>query len=85
MKQVEQRISELSGLVHKLESRAMRALDEMESQPFDRKRDASKFQQVALLIKALAEIMKTPVVNEEGNLNPALLTITANYQLLGDN
>ncbi len=85
LKQVEQRISELSGLVHKLESRAMRALDEMESQPFDRKRDASKFQQVALLIKALAEIMKTPVLNEEGNLNPALLTITAKYQLLGDN
>jgi len=85
LQQVEQRIRELGQLVHKLESRAGIALDELESRPFDRHRDASKFQQVALLVKALAEIIKTPVLNSEGNLNPATATIKAKYRTLEGN
>lgn len=85
LKRVEQRIEELSELVKKLASRAGLLLDELEAHPFDKQRDAGKFQQVALSFKALAEIMKTPVLDEEGNLNPATVTITAKYQTLGDN
>ncbi|MGI2907595.1 hypothetical protein [Tolypothrix sp. VBCCA 56010] len=48
-------------------------------------RDASKFQEVALLVKALAEIMKTPVLDNEGQLNPASRTIQAKYRTLGGN
>jgi hypothetical protein len=36
---------------------------------FDFQRDGKHFQQVALLIKALSEIMKTPILNAEGELN----------------
>lgn len=83
--QVRRRINELSELVRDLNHLAVVNLNELESQPFDRNRDASKFQQVALLIKALAEIMKTPVLDTEGQLNPATATIQAKYRTLGGN
>ncbi|WP_414753007.1 hypothetical protein [Anabaena sp. CCY 9910] len=82
---VRRRITELSKLVEELNSRAVFYLDELESQPFDRNRDASKFQQVGLLVKALAEIMKTPVLDSEGQLNPVTATIQAKYRTLGGN
>jgi len=86
IKQVRRRISELNHLVESLNERAVLGLDELESLPsFDKDRDASKFQQVALLVKALAEIMKTPVLDSKGKLNPITATIQAKYRTLGGN
>lgn len=82
LQRVEQRVRELGKLLYKLEKLANQSLNELESQPFDRQRDAAKFQQVALLIKALAEIRKTPILDSEGNLNPATVTIEAKYSTL---
>jgi hypothetical protein len=83
MQQVKRRINELRALVESLNDRAVLGLNELESQPsFDKNRDASKFQQVALLVKALAEIMKTPVLDSKGQLNPATATIRAKYRTL---
>lgn len=79
LQQIEQRIRELGRLVEKLESRAKTALDELESQPFDRHRDADKFNQVRLLVKALADIVKTPILNSEGTLNLGTVTILEKY------
>ncbi|MEW6491474.1 MAG: hypothetical protein AB1589_02825 [Cyanobacteriota bacterium] len=85
MQQVKRRITELKDLVEFLNDRAVLDLNELESQPsFDKNRDASQFQQVALLVKALAEIMKTPVLDSEGQLNPATASIRAKYRTLGD-
>lgn len=85
MQQVKRRITELSNLVESLNDRAVLSLNELESLPsFDKNRDASKFQQVGLLVKALAEIMKTPVLDNIGNLNPATATIKAKYRTLGE-
>ncbi|MBE9004783.1 hypothetical protein IQ259_06995 [Fortiea sp. LEGE XX443] len=83
--QVRRRITELSNLVENLNNRAIFNLEELESLPFDRSRDASKFQQVGLLVKALAEIMKTPILDSEGKLNPVTATIQAKYRTLGGN
>lgn len=86
MQQVRQRISELSNLVESLNNKAVISLNELESIPsFDQKReqDASKFQEVALLIKALTEIMKTRVLDSEGQLNLATLTIQEKYRSIG--
>jgi hypothetical protein len=83
--QVRRRITELSSLVEDLNTRTVLALNDLESRPFDRNRDANKFQQVALLVKALAEIMKTPVLDSEGQLNPATASIQAKYRTLGGN
>lgn len=83
--QVKRRITELSNLVESLNDNAVLGLNELETLPsFDKNRDASKFQQVGLLVKALAEIMKTPVLDSVGNLNPATATIKAKYRTLGD-
>ncbi|MEH2170702.1 MAG: hypothetical protein V7K41_29430 [Nostoc sp.] len=83
--QVKRRTVELANLVCNLNNRAKFALEQLEAQPFNRDRDASKFQEVALLVKALAEIMKTPVLDSEGYLNPASTTIQAKYRTLGGN
>ena len=84
VQQVKRRINELRALVESLNDRAVLGLNELESQPsFDKNRDANQFQQVALLVKALAEIMKTPVLDSEGQLNPVTATIRAKYRTLG--
>jgi hypothetical protein len=82
LRQVQQRITELKVLVNNLNDRATEGLSELESKPFKRERDAEKFQQVALLIKALAEIMKTPVLDADGNLNQATATLKAKYRTI---
>jgi hypothetical protein len=83
LQQVRRRIDELSIVVDNLNKCAVLSLNQLESQAFKRKRDAAKFQQVALLIKALSEIMKTPVLDSEGKLNPATANIQAKYRTLG--
>ena len=81
--QVIRRIYELRDLLKSFNNRAIYGLTELQSLPyFDTNDDAGKFQQVALLIKAISEIMKTPVLDSEGQLNPATATITAKYRSL---
>lgn len=82
LQQVKRRLNELSDLVEDLNNRAVLGLNELDSQPFDADRDARKFQQVVLLVKAVIEIMKTPVLDSEGNLNPANATIKAKYRTI---
>lgn len=83
LQQVRRRIDELSIVVENLNKCAVLSLNKLESQPFDRKRDAAKFQQVLLLIQALAEIMKTPILDKEGKLNPGTDSVQAKYRTLG--
>ncbi|MBC1222396.1 hypothetical protein GNF10_04185 [Nostoc sp. UCD121] len=83
MQQVKRRITELQGVFECLDKSAILGLQELESLPsFDKNRDASKFQKVALFVKALAEIMKTPVLDSEGQLNPVTANIQAKYRTL---
>ncbi|MBN3883266.1 MAG: hypothetical protein V7L02_17175 [Nostoc sp.] len=83
MQQVKRRITELQGVFECLNKSAILGLQELESLPsFDKNRDASKFQKVALFVKALAEIMKTPVLDSEGQLNPVTANIQAKYRTL---
>jgi len=86
LQQVKRRITELSNLVESLNTYAVVGLNELESQPsFDKNRDASLFQKVGLLVKALVEIMKTPVLDSVGQLNPATASIKEKYRTLGGN
>jgi hypothetical protein len=86
MQQVKRRITELQGVFECLNKSAILGLEELESLPsFNKNRDASKFQKVALFVKALAEMMKTPVLDSEGQLNPVTATIQAKYRTLGGN
>lgn len=80
--QIKQRINELANLVCRLNKQTELALTELESQEFDRERDASKFQKVALLIRAIAEILKTPVLTSDGQLNIGTVTLLEKYRTL---
>lgn len=82
LQQVERRINELADLVYDLNTYALRGLRELESRPFNRERDVSKFQRVGLLITALKEIMEIAIIDCEGNLNPATASIQAKYRTL---
>lgn len=83
LEQVIRRINELEDLLKSLNNQAIHGLDELESlSHFDPNRDAGQFQQLALLIKAISEIIKTPVLDSEGWINPATGAITARYRSL---
>ena len=82
--QVERRITELWEILDTLNGQALKGLQTLESQPFDRQRDAQVFQQVALLIKSIADITQTPVLDTEGQLNPGFLDIQAKYWSLSE-
>ncbi|MEA5564872.1 hypothetical protein [Anabaena sp. UHCC 0399] len=81
-KQVKQRITELKGVFESLNTLSVEGLNELESKPFDSKKDAEKFQQVGLLMKGLVEILKTPVLNSEGKLNLGTVSILEKYRTL---
>ncbi|WP_204141295.1 hypothetical protein [Halomicronema sp. CCY15110] len=78
--QVERRITELWEILDTLNGHAIEGLQTLESQPFDRKRDAQLFQRVALLVKAIADITQTPILDAEGQLNPGSIDIQAQYR-----
>jgi hypothetical protein len=80
LSQVQRRMAELTELLNTLNDRAIDGLIELESKPFERERDAAKFQQIALLIKALAEIMKTPILDTAGNLNQTTAMLKTLYK-----
>ena len=80
--QVQRRITELKELVEKLNVKAIKGLVELESRPFVIAQDAHKFQQVGLLVKALVEIMKTPVLDTKGNLNSATVGLKERYSII---
>jgi hypothetical protein len=81
-KTVKQRITELRVVFESINTRAVQSLNELESQPFDSKRDAEKFRQVGTLMKSLIEILKTPVLNNDGQLNIGTVTIIEKYRTL---
>lgn len=79
LQQVKRRTTELADLLYNLNTRVTVILNELEAQPFDLDRDTSKFQQVVMLVTALVEIMKTPILNSEGKINFGSVTIFEKY------
>lgn len=84
LKQLQRYIIEQKQLVESLNQRAINGLIKLESKPlpFDPQRDAAQFQQVALLVTALVEIIKTPILDAEGSFNPEAWKVRAKYRSL---
>ncbi|PZO13704.1 MAG: hypothetical protein DCF25_15765 [Leptolyngbya foveolarum] len=57
---------------------------EHEPEAFDLSRYASEFQEVALLVKALVEIVKVPVLDEKGAITKDSYAVQEKYQSMGD-
>lgn len=83
VRMLEKQIREIGALVHKLEKLAIECLDELESKEFDVERDAAKYHQAYFLVKALAEILKVRVLDDQGNLDPAIIAVQAKYRNMG--
>lgn len=79
LRQVRNRLLELEELLQELDYRSQKLLDELEACTFNPQQDAELFQKVALLIKALVEIMKVPLLGTSGELNPAIEKVVNHY------
>ena len=79
---VSKRLSEMYVTLEGIYSRVLTGLHELESTEFDSNStdDLQKLQMLMILSKALAEIIRIPVVDENWNLNPNLDSIQAKYQ-----
>ena len=84
LQQVEIRIKELDELLLKFTDHAILRLIELERSSFDSDRDADRFQQLMLFIKALQEVSTTPILeaNEDNRINPAIESIKVKYSEL---
>jgi hypothetical protein len=76
---VQERICDLYNLVNELDDKAIDILNQLESKSFDLDRDAAKFQRLTFLLRAVVEIMKAPVLNNNGKLNPGTKILVVKY------
>ena len=79
---VSKRLSEMYVTLEGIYSRVLTGLHELEFTEFDRDstEDVQKLQMLIILTKALVEIIRIPVVDENWNLNPHLDSIQAKYR-----
>lgn len=77
--QIEVRIAELEAILQDVNERAVQALLHLSRFDFDLDSHLEDFQQTALLMRALGEILSTPVVDSEGSLTSESLTIRERY------
>lgn len=79
------RIGELDGLVRELDKRTNAALNKLDPARFDLNNPGHvrAFQQTGLLLKALAAIMKTPVLDTEGRAGRESKEVYCRYRNLG--
>lgn len=76
------RAVELVDLLDKLVGRGSVALDLLESEPFNPKRHAARFQQALTLTMAVRDIATTQVVDESGRLNEETARFKVRYRPL---
>lgn len=70
---IQRRSEELLELVYDLNLRCQEALDKLEKKinsGFNSYAHAHIFQKAAILVKALVELIRTPILDNDGNLNP---------------
>lgn len=79
LQQVARRLNQLSDLVYYLNTYASRGLSNLKSQPLH---ERSKIDSVWLAIEALGDIMKLPILDSQGKLNPATAKIQTRYHKL---
>ena len=79
LKRLERRAGELDEVLNRLNRRARRSLKTLVELDFDPARHAHQFQQTALLVRALAEILDTPLLDVDGNLSAASSALTERH------
>ncbi|KOG34505.1 hypothetical protein [Streptomyces resistomycificus] len=82
LKGVDARAAELRGLLTDLTSRALQALELLESEPFDPPRHAARFQRAMALVMAVRDVAATPIVDAEGMVEERSANLTIRYRPL---
>ncbi|MFE2812076.1 hypothetical protein ACFXGG_16725 [Streptomyces nigra] len=82
LKSVGIRTAELRGLLASLTTRALEALDLLESEPFDSLRHAVRFQRTMTLVMAVRDVAAAPIVNADGELDERVGNLTIRYRPL---
>ncbi len=77
---VNARADELSHLLEALASKAVEALNDLESEPFDPEAHASQFQQAMSLVIAVRDVAATPLIDADGELSERSANLTIKYQ-----
>jgi hypothetical protein len=64
-----------------LNNQAISALNDLHVGEFNKSkvRDVDKLQRVFLLMKAISEVIKTPILDSQGHLNPILNGLVEKY------
>ena len=77
---VDLRTNELGTLLARLRSRAVAALDLLESEPFQPDAHAERFQRAMNLVMAVRDVAATPVVDASGELTEHSENLTIKYR-----
>ncbi|TAE59392.1 MAG: hypothetical protein EAZ76_15865 [Nostocales cyanobacterium] len=80
--QIREKINNLYKELESINNLAIKSFNELKAKPFNAKRDVEKFRQTGTLIKGLVEILKTPVLNSDRQLNIGTVTIIEKYRIL---
>lgn len=73
------RIEEMSGIAETLGVLAMESLESLASLEFDPALHAEEFQETALLMRALGEVLSTPLLDADGQLSDESVEIIERY------
>lgn len=77
---VEMRAQELIDLLKTLATRAIRQLDELESEPFSPEIHDERFQRALMLVLAVRDLASTTLLTSDGEINDAVTGITVKYR-----
>jgi len=79
---VDTRATELRGLLTGLTSRAVPALELLESEPFDSLRHAARFQRAMTLVMAVRDVAAARIVDADGEVDERVGNLTIRYKPL---
>lgn len=79
LKRLERRTAELETVLARLNRQAGRSLMALSEIAFDPSQHASQFLQTALLMRSLAEVIDTPLLDSNGHISEATTTITERH------
>lgn len=82
LKQVEERITEFEKIVNQLDGRACLLMNQIETRLNSNKNiDLDDIYQTQLIIKSLSEVLKTPILDKDSQLNLETLRIKEKYNI----
>ncbi len=77
---LDSRISEVSGVLAGLVSRAQEALSTLEQLDFDPKQHAAEFQRALSLTFAVRDVCRVPLIGDDGQMNSDMIQLILKYK-----